>query len=68
MTRKCDRGSSVMTSVRSDGRTPAIGHRNEVGTSSVGYPLLAIEMKLAHPQWRRWRNLAFLEILWCDLN
>jgi hypothetical protein len=23
------------------------------------HPLLAIEMKSAHPQWRRWRNLAF---------
>jgi hypothetical protein len=37
-------------SARSDRRTPAI----------------AIEMKSAHRQWRRWRNLAFLEIMWCE--
>jgi hypothetical protein len=41
-----------MTSARSDRRTPAISHRKDVGTED--------------PQWRRWRNPTFLEILWCE--
>jgi hypothetical protein len=33
-----------------------IWHQHVVHTDA--HPLLAIEMKSAHPQWRRWRNLA----------